>query len=70
MEFMIDAIQQHGPWAAFAGILFFAYYRLVNDVIAAIRSNTEANTQNAEAVKQVTQIMIEVKDTMQTCRKE
>lgn len=62
MDFLIKLLEHHGPWAAFAGILFYAYYKLVNDVIAVVRKNTEANTANAEAVKQVTSIMVELKD--------
>jgi hypothetical protein len=68
-EALFHGLLSHGPWAIFAAILFVAYYRLVNDVIAVVRANTEANTKNAEVIRQSTQVMIEVKDTIHKCRK-
>ena len=70
METLLHALENHGPWVVFSAILFVAYYRLVNDVIAVIRQNTEAGTKNAEAVRESTQVMIEVKEAMHKCRKE
>lgn len=70
MEGLINGLLNHGPWAVFSGILFVAYYRLVNDVIAVTRKNTETQTAEAEAIKQVVQVMVEVKDAIHKCRKE
>lgn len=69
MDALVQGVLTHGPWAAFAVVMFFAYTRLVNDVLAVTRKDAEAFTENAEAVRQMTQVIIEVKDTIHKCRK-
>jgi len=70
MNEIIRTIATHGPWAAFAVIMFIAYYRLVNDVLVVTRQDAEAIAANTKAVEQATQVMVEVKDVMHKCRKE
>lgn len=70
MESLLETLLQHGPWAAFAGLLFFTYNRLVNSIIEVIHANTEAGTKTAEAIQQVTQVMIEVKDAVRDCNRK
>lgn len=70
MEALIQGVAIHGPWAIFAVVMFMVYTRLVNDVIAVTRMNTESATAHTEAIRQVTQVMIEVKDAIHKCRKE
>ncbi len=70
MNILLQGILTHGPWACFALIMFFAYYRLVNDVLAVTRKDAEAFTKNAEALRQLVQVVVEVKDTMHKCKKK
>ena len=70
MPELVRGVITHGPWAAFALVMFFAYYRLVNDMLAITRKDAEAFAANTKAVEQVTQVMVEVKDTIHKCRKE
>lgn len=69
MHTIIEGIMIHGPWAAFALLMFIAYYRLVNDVLAVTRKGAEAFAANTKVVEQMTQVMVEVKDTIHKCRK-
>lgn len=70
MDMVIRGILIHGPWAAFALFVFIAYNRLVNDMLCVTRKDAEAFAANTEAVKQITQVMVEVKDTIHKCRKD
>jgi hypothetical protein len=69
MDSIIEGFLTHGPWAAFSLVMFFAYTRLVNDVLAVTRKDAEAFAANTKAVEQVTQVMVEVKDAIHKCRK-
>lgn len=70
MDVIIKGILIHGPWAAFALVMFYAYHRLVNDVLALTRKDAEAFAANAKAIEHVSQVMIEVKDAIHKCRKD
>lgn len=70
MDAVIQGFLVHGPWAAFALLMFIAYSRLVNDMLAVTRKDAEAFTANAKSIEQNTQVMVEVKDAILKCRKE
>ena len=70
MDTFLQGFLVHGPWEAFAVFMFWAYSRLVNDMLAVTRKDAEAFTANAKSIEQNTQVMIEIKDTINKCRKE